>query len=121
MGRGVSKVPYLHHLLSTLETGPEVGALARALRSYWLWMRALRQLPRHDPLPQDGQGPAGAPSSKALGEDQDQREKNRMRTRRSTPSSTTMAHHCRRSLVMWDTLAIFLRTPSIRDWVWSIS
>lgn len=105
--------------------------------------------------PQDGQGPAGAPSSKALGEDQDQREKNRMRTRRSTPSSTTMAHHCRRSggkrvrvhrgeavlptthspphptaksllpgdspLVMWDTLAIFLRTPSIRDWVWSIS
>lgn len=46
-----------------------------------------------------GQGPASSRKLEGLppGEDQDQREKKRMRTRSSTPSSTAMAHHCRRA------------------------
>lgn len=111
-------------------------------------MRALGQLSRHDlpvfsgagpcQLPKaGGTAPWGGPGSEREEEDEDQ-EQHPQQHRDGTPLSAVWGQEGQSSqrggstpphsptpgdspLVMWDILAIFLRTPSIRDWVWSIS
>lgn len=90
--------PYLHHPLSALEKGPVAGAPTKGPQSPTGFREPWDNSSDMTPSSQ-GAGPYQLPQleGSAPWESQDQREKSRMRTRRSTPNRTTIAHHCRRS------------------------
>lgn len=145
------RFPYLYHLLSALKTGPVAGAVALRVPLALdenLGTASQEEIPSPrvgagpcQLSPLEGPAPSGGPGSEREEQDKNQK-KHPQQHHNGTPLSAVWGQKGQRlqgdgvpplhppgqlppqgvlPLVMWDTLAIFLRTPSIRDWVWSIS